>query len=48
MMIGVFLIFIPLLLLEAFFSGSEIALISASRRRLRHWAEGGDRGRPRP
>jgi CBS domain containing-hemolysin-like protein len=44
MMIGVFLIFIPLLLLEAFFSGSEIALISASRRRLRHWAEGGDRG----
>jgi putative hemolysin len=44
MIIGFFLIFIPFLLLEAFFSGSEIALISASRRRLRHWAEQGDRG----
>jgi putative hemolysin len=44
MIIGLFLIFIPLLLMEAFFSGSEIALISASRRRLRHWAEQGDGG----
>jgi putative hemolysin len=44
MIIGLLLIFIPFLLLEAFFSGSEIALISANRRRLRHWAEQGDRG----
>jgi putative hemolysin len=47
MIIGLLLIFIPFLLLEAFFSGSEIALISASRRRLRHWAEQGDRGAAR-
>ncbi|MFZ5447514.1 MAG: hemolysin family protein [Thermodesulfobacteriota bacterium] len=44
MIIGLFFIFIPFLLLEAFFSASEIALISASRRRLRHWAEQGVRG----
>jgi len=42
--IGFFFIFVPFLLLEAFFSASEIALVSASRRRLRHWAEQGVRG----
>ena len=44
MIIGFFFIFVPFLLLEAFFSASEIALVSASRRRLRHWAEQGVRG----
>lgn len=44
MIIGLFLIFIPFLLLEAFFSGSEIALISANRRRLQERAEQGHRG----
>ncbi|MBM4294449.1 MAG: HlyC/CorC family transporter [Deltaproteobacteria bacterium] len=44
MIFGVLLIFIPLLLLEAFFSASEIALISASRRRLQHRAEEGQQG----
>jgi putative hemolysin len=37
-------IFIPLLLLEGFFAASEIALVSANRRRLRHRAEEGHRG----
>jgi CBS domain containing-hemolysin-like protein len=41
---GLFLIFIPLLCLEGFFAASEIALISASRRRLQHLAEEGHRG----
>lgn len=44
MITGLFLIFIPFLLLEAFFSGSEIALISANRRRLQERAEQGHRG----
>jgi len=44
MIIGLFLIFIPFLLLEAFFSASEIALISANRRRLQERAEQGQRG----
>jgi CBS domain containing-hemolysin-like protein len=44
MIIGVLLILIPFLLLEAFFSATEIALISASHRRLRHWAEQKVRG----
>jgi CBS domain containing-hemolysin-like protein len=44
MIIGLFFIFIPFLLLEAFFSGSEIALISANRHRLQERAEQGHRG----
>jgi CBS domain containing-hemolysin-like protein len=44
MIIGLFLIFIPFLLLEAFFSGSEIALISANRHRLHERADQGNRG----
>lgn len=44
MIAGVLLIFLPLLVLEAFFSASEIALISASRRRLQHRAEEGSKG----
>jgi putative hemolysin len=41
---GIFFISIPLLILEAFFAASEIALVSANRRRLRHRAEEGHRG----
>ena len=44
MIIGFFFIFVPFLLLEAFFSASEIALTSANRRRLTHWAEQQVRG----
>lgn len=44
MILGLFFIFLPFLLLEAFFSASEIAFISANRRRLRHRAEQGHRG----
>lgn len=44
MIIGLFLIFIPFLLLEAFFAASEIALISSNRRRLQERAEEGHRG----
>ena len=44
MIIGFFFIFVPFLLLEAFFSASEISLISANRRRLRQWAEQRVRG----
>lgn len=44
MITGLFLIFIPFLLLEAFFSASEIAMISANRRRLREMEEEGHRG----
>jgi len=40
---GILLIFIPLLLLEGFFAASEIALVSANRRRLHHRAEEGHR-----
>ncbi len=40
---GILLIFIPLLLLEAFFAAAEIALVSANRRRLHHRAEEGHR-----
>jgi putative hemolysin len=40
----ILLVAVPLLLVEAFFSASEISLISASYRRLRHWAEEGRRG----
>jgi len=36
--------FIPLLLLEGFFAASEISMVSANRRRLRHRAEEGYRG----
>ena len=41
---GLVFIFVPLLLLEGFFAAAEIALISASRRRLQHLAEEGSRG----
>jgi putative hemolysin len=41
---GIYLISIPLLILEAFFSASEIAMVSANRRRLRHRADEGHRG----
>jgi len=44
MILGFFFIFMPFLLLEAFFSASEISLISANRRRLRQWAEQKVRG----
>ncbi|MCK9375000.1 MAG: hemolysin family protein [Syntrophobacterales bacterium] len=41
---GFLIFFIPLLLMEGFFAASELALISANRRRLRHRAEEGYRG----
>jgi putative hemolysin len=41
---GFLIFFIPLLLLEGFFAASEIALISANRRRLHHRAAEGHRG----
>ncbi len=41
---GFLIFFIPLLLLEGFFAASEIALVSANRRRLHHRAEEGHRG----
>ena len=41
---AVLVIFVPLLLLEAFFSGSEIALVAANRRRLQHLADKGQPG----
>lgn len=44
MMWAVFLIFLPLLLAEAFFALSEIALVSANPRRLKRRAEEGHRG----
>jgi putative hemolysin len=44
MILMFFVIFLPLLLLEGFFAAAEIALVSASRRRLRHRAEEGHRG----
>lgn len=39
-----YLTFVPLLLLEGFFAASEIALVSANRRRLQHLADEGQRG----
>lgn len=44
MIFALLLVFVPLLLAEAFFSTSEIALISANYRRLRRRAEEGHRG----
>jgi len=44
MILAVLLIFLPLLVLEGFFAASEISLISANYRRLRHRAEEGHRG----
>jgi CBS domain containing-hemolysin-like protein len=41
---GFLVFFIPLLLLEGFFAASEIALVSANRRRLHHRSEEGHRG----
>ncbi len=41
---GFLIFFIPLLLLEGFFAASEIALVSANRRRLQHRAAEGQRG----
>jgi putative hemolysin len=41
---GFLIFFIPLLLLEGFFAASEIALVSANRRRLHHRAAEGHRG----
>jgi putative hemolysin len=41
---GFLISFIPLLLLEGFFAASEIAMVSANRRRLYHRAEEGHRG----
>jgi putative hemolysin len=41
---GFLIFFIPLLLLEGFFAASEIALVSANRRRLHHRSEEGHRG----
>jgi putative hemolysin len=41
---GFLIFFIPLLLLEGFFAASEIALISANRRRLHHRSAEGHRG----
>ncbi|MFW6122628.1 MAG: hemolysin family protein [Thermodesulfobacteriota bacterium] len=44
MIVAVLIIFLPLLLLEGFFAASEISLISANYRRLKHRAEEGHRG----
>ena len=41
---GFLIVFIPLLLLEGFFAASEIALVSANRRRLQRRADEGHRG----
>jgi CBS domain containing-hemolysin-like protein len=44
MISALLLVFVPLLLVEAFFSASEISLVSSSYRRLWHRAEEGHRG----
>lgn len=44
MILTVLLIFVPLLLLEAFFTAAEISLVSANQRRLRHRAGEGHQG----
>ncbi len=44
MIIALLMVFVPLLLAEAFFSSAEISLISASYRRLRHRADTGQPG----
>ncbi len=44
MILAVLLVFLPLLVLEGFFSAAEISLISANYRRLTHRAEEGHRG----
>jgi CBS domain containing-hemolysin-like protein len=44
MILTILLVFLPLLVLEGFFSASEISLISANYRRLKHRAEEGHRG----
>ena len=44
MILAILLIFLPLLVLEGFFAVSEISLVSANYRRLKHRAEEGHRG----
>jgi len=44
MILAVLLVFLPLLVLEGLFAASEISLISANYRRLKHQAEEGHRG----
>ena len=44
MILAILLVFLPLLVLEGFFSASEIALISANYRRVKHRAEEGHQG----
>ena len=44
MILAILLVFLPLLVLEGFFSASEISLISANYRRIKHRAEGGHQG----
>jgi len=44
MIIAILMVFLPLLALEGFFAASEISLISANYRRLKHRAEEGHRG----
>jgi CBS domain containing-hemolysin-like protein len=44
MIVAVLIVFLPLLMLEGFFAASEISLISANYRRLKHRAEEGHRG----
>jgi len=41
---GFFILLLSLLVMEGFFAASEIALVSANRRRLKHMAEEGHRG----
>ncbi len=44
MIVAILMVFLPLLALEGFFAVSEISLISANYRRLKHRAEEGHRG----
>ena len=44
MILAILIVFLPLLILEGFFAASEISLISANYRRLKHRAEEGQRG----
>jgi len=44
MILAILLVFLPLLMVEGFFSVAEISLISSNYRRIKHRAEGGHRG----